>query len=272
MEDEEFPCDKIFCQQCGLAMVMNSYEIQNENTQSEMIIIKLKCKNYSHKLITEINFEDYYESIKKKYNDFFQCKFCNSIFQQNIKYCIHCNSIICEKCYDLNSKTHNNTLPQRYLNNKCFLHINDDKQILYYCIICKREMCEICVNLDKEHFQNNKIEDIIKLQNFVKNQSDMTKIKTENESLLKRVKVLQNKINFNEILLKEFDNNNDLMFSNINKPINIIYLDSSFKKNGSYKNNILRESQKFEYKTKGNIILTDDISNFNLLLKHISKN
>ena len=272
MEDEEFPCDKIFCQQCGLAMVMNSYEIQNENTQSEMIIIKLKCKNYSHKLITEINFEDYYKSINKKYYEFFKCKFCNSIFQKDIKYCIHCNSIICEKCYALNENTHNITMPQRYLENKCLLHINDDKQILYYCIICKREMCEICVNSDKEHFQNNKIEDIIKLKNFAKNQFDITKIKTENESLLKRVKVLQNKINFNEILLKEFDNNNDLMFSNINKPINIIYLDSNFKQNGSYKNNILKDCQKFENKTKGNAIITDDISNFNLLLKYISKN
>ena len=272
MEDEEFPCDKIFCQQCGLPMVMNSYEIQYENTQSEMIIIKLKCKNYSHKLITEMNFEDYYESIKKNYNDFFKCKFCNSIFKTDIKYCIHCNSIICKNCYDLNENTHNITIPQRYLQNKCLLHINEDKPILYYCIICKREMCEICVNSDKEHFKNNKIEDIIKLQNFVKNQSDITKIKTENESLLKRVKVLQNKINFNEILLKEFKNNNDLMFSNINKPINIIYLDSNFKQNGSYKNNIIRDCQKIEKKTKGNAIITEDISNFNLLLKHISKN
>ena len=271
MEDEVFPCDKIFCQLCGLPMIMNSYEIQNENTQSEMIIIKLKCKNYSHKLITEINFEDYYKSINKKYYEFFKCKFCNSIFQKDIKYCIHCNSIICEKCIELNKNTHNITIGQRYLQNKCLLHINEDQPILYYCIICKREMCEICVNLDKEHFQNNKIEDIIKLKNFAKNQSDITKIKTENESLLKRVKILQNKINFNEILLKEFEKNNDLMFSNINKPINIIYHDSNFKQNGSYKNIKIKDCKKFESGTQGNVIMTDDISNLNLLLKYITK-
>ena len=61
MEDQEFPNDKIFCQQCGLPLEMNSYEIKNENTQSEIIFIKLKCKNFSHKLIVEMNFEDFNE-------------------------------------------------------------------------------------------------------------------------------------------------------------------------------------------------------------------
>ena len=271
MDDEVSPYDKIFCQQCGLPMAMNSYEIKNENTQSEIIIIKLKCKNFSHNLITEMNCEDFIESIKKNYNNFGKCKFCNLIKQNDSKYCIHCNCVICENCCKFNENIHNNTIKQRDLENKCLLHINSDKNLLYYCTICKREMCEVCINSDKEHFQNNKIEEIYKLKDFVKIQSDINKIKIENDSLLKRKKILQNKINFNEFLLSEFKINNNLCLNNINKPINIIYHDSNFKQNGSYKNIKIKDCKKFESGTQGNVIMTDDISNLNLLLKYITK-
>ena len=266
------PLEKIFCNQCGLPMIMNSYEIKNENTQSEKIIIKLKCKNFDHKLITEMNFEDYNESIKRNYNNSFKCKFCNSILQKDIKYCIHCNSVICENCYSFNNNTHNNIIYERDLENKCLLHIKTDKKNNYYCFICKREMCETCINYDKDHFQNNQIEEINNLKDFAKNQSDITKIKNENESLLKKIHILQNKINFNKFLLSEFENNNNLNLCSINKPINIIYHDSKFKQNGTYKVIKIKDCKKFEFGTKGNVIMTDDISNFKLLLKYISKN
>jgi len=272
MEDEESPYDKIFCQQCGLPMVMNSYEIKNESTQSEKIIIKLKCKNFSHKLITEMNFEDYNEPLKKNYNNCGKCKSCNSIVKENNQYCTHCDSVICENCCKINGNIHNNTKPQRDLDNKCLLHINDDKNLLYYCTICKREMCEVCINSDKEHYQNNKIDEVYKLKDFAKNQTNINKIKMENETLLKRMKILQNKIDFNKFLVNEFKTNDNLCLSNINKPINIIYHDSNFKKNGSYKNSKIKDCKKFEYGTQGNVIMTDDISNLNLLLKYISKN
>ena len=272
MEDQEFPNDKIFCQQCGLPLEMNSYEIKNENTQSEIIFIKLKCKNFSHKLIVEMNFEDFNESIKKNYKNCGKCKLCNSIFQNNMKYCTHCNGIICENCYKFNEDIHNDIKSQRDLDNKCLLHINDEKDLLYYCTNCKRQMCEICINSDKEHFQNKKIDEIYKLKDFAKNQSNINKIKIENESLLKRKKILENKIDFNEFLINEFETNNNFCLSNINKSINIIYHDSNFKKNGSYKNSKLKDCKKFESGTQGNVIMTDDITNLNLLLKYISKN
>ena len=291
MKNEEFPIGKIFCQQCGLPMVINSYEIKNENKQSEIIIIKLKCKNYAHTLISEMNFENYYELLKKNYNKFCKCKFCNSILHKDIKYCIHCNSIICENCCKIDKKTHNKIIDQKDLKNKCLLHINEDKNNLYYCIICKREMCEKCISSDEEHLRNNKIGYICKLKDFAKNQSDIIKIKAENESLLKQIKILQKKIIFNEILLKEFENNNNLNLINLDlfnknikekelfnigvlgnaKPINIIYHDSNFKQNGFYKSSKLKDCKKFEFGTKGNVIMTDDISNLTLLLKYISK-
>ena len=291
MKDEKFLYNKIFCQQCGLPMVIHSYEIKKESPQSEMIIIKLKCKNFTHTLISEINLEEYNESLKKNYNKLCKCKFCNSILQKDIKYCTHCNSIICENCYNKDKKSHNKIIFFKDMENKCLLHINEDKKNIYYCISCKREMCEKCISSDKEHFQNNKIDEIYKLKDFA--QSDVTKIKNENESLLKQLKSLQNKINLNEILLKEFENNNNLNLFNLNlfnkntkkkellnngslgndkTPINIIYHDSNFKKNGYYDKDKLKDCKVFGSCTKGNVIMTDDISNFNLLLKYISKN
>jgi len=291
MKDDKIVFDKIFCQQCGLPMIIKSYEVKNTNTESEMIIIKLKCKNFTHKLISEMNFEDYNESLKKNYNNFCKCKFCNSILQKEIKYCTHCNSVICENCFKKNKKDHNKIIYYKIMGNKCLLHFNENKGNIYYCTICKREMCEICINSDKEHFQKNKIDKIDNLKDFVENRADISKIKTEKESLLKKKKILENKINFNDFLLKEFENNNldlfdlDLSDKNIKEkesfnigvkgndmPINIIYHDSNFYKNGSFKKGVIEDCKAFEYGTKGNVILTSEISDLNLLLKYISKN
>ena len=289
MKDEKILYDKIFCQECGLPMVIHSYEIKNETPKTEKIIIKLKCKNFSHKYISEINLEEYNESVKNNYNKSCKCKYCNSILQKDIKYCTHCNSVICENCYKKDKKSHNKIIFYKDMENKCLLHINEDKKNIYYCISCKREMCEKCINSDKEHFQNNKIDEINEIKDCA--QLDIINIKIENESLLKQKKNIENRINLNEILLKEFENNNNLDLFNLNsfvkstkkkdllnnealgndKPINIIYHDSNFKQNGNYEKEKIKDFKKFESGTKGNVIMTDDIANLSLLLKYISK-
>ena len=272
MEDEVVSYYKIFCPECGLPMVLNSYEIKNESTQAEKIIIKLKCKNFSHKTINEMKFEDYYESIQKNYHNYYNCKFCNSILMKNIRYCYDCNKIICDNCYSKNENIHKNYGFPRDLDNKCLLHINENKDNIYYCIMCKREMCERCISSDQEHFKNKKIDYIYNLTDFAKNkQSDIiTNIKNENQSLLKKIKILQNKIKFNEFLEKEYEKNLNLF--RLNRPINILYHDSNYKQNGSYKSSKLKDCKSFESGTKGNVIMTDDFPNLKLLLKYLSKN
>ena len=65
-------------------------------------------------------------------------------------------------------------------------------------------MCRICVLNDDEH---KKIDNIFAIKDIFANNKDFNnKIKNENQKLLNKKQVLENRINFNEFLLKEYDN------------------------------------------------------------------
>ena len=310
MEVEEIFLNQNICQECGLPLIVDSYE---KKVNSEAIFIKLKCQNLEHKKINDLNFEDYHNKlIKKKLNNICKCTICKNVIINNTNtyYCYICRKIICSDCkINKHNKNHKDIYEFNILKNKCLIHNNND--ISYYCLLCKRNMCQNCLNEDFSHYQNNNIHSINNLIIF--NQNNIKMIQEEKDILSKKIRNLTYQIIFNDFLIKEnshyfhlfnFDNNIRNSIQNNN-----LYLDTNKVESGDFERNkeksnnsgnsneinnnkennsinfiyhnenitnnkgdyVIRESQKFQSATKASLILTNDISKLNMVLNYLLK-
>ena len=295
--------DKIICQECGLPLILNYYNNNNQDTINNSI--ELICQNFEHKTIRKINFEEYNNLMKNNNDKTFKCSKCKIFIKKDKKpfYCYECTKIFCSEC--INSKNHvnhKNIFTFDQLTKKCLIHAENNNDIYYFCLICKKNMCDKCIKEDFTHFNNNKIKKI-DLNLMIKN--NISQIQKEQEDLNKKIKILENKMRFNEFIMEgnnkyfylfndynnfnknflklSIDNNlytniiesnneanNDI--NNINKNyLNILYHNENLEKNKQF-NSILDECQKFGEEINGNIILTNNSTNLKLVLKYISKN
>ena len=55
---------QIICRKCGLPLILYSYK-ENQDSNQVKIQMQLKCQNNDHTKIKEIDFEEYYNVIKK---------------------------------------------------------------------------------------------------------------------------------------------------------------------------------------------------------------
>ena len=212
------------CHECGLPLKIYSYEKNNAD-----ITIKLFCQNLSHKKINEIKFELYQKLINDNLNNLCKCALCNQIInnKDNSFYCYDCRKIVCSDClnnkHDLN---HKNTLKYENLKNKCLVHNSNDNDIIFYCLDCKINMCKYCLTQDLEHSQVHNVKEIQKLMNENKGNinnilQEQEKYKKSRNDILKTLNNMNNKINFNEFLLKE--QNNYFHLFNLNNSSNNIF-------------------------------------------------
>ena len=286
MDDKENILDKYICQECGLPFILYSYETIDNNKDSEKIYISLFCRNPEHKEIKKYNFEDYYDNIIKNNNKkTCKCSSCNKFikYDKTPNYCYSCQKIICSDCINnCKIKGHNNIFKYDDLlkNNKCFIHLGNDN--IYYCLECKKMMCQICFT---NHNQNINYHSINTLKSFYLN--NFFKIQ-EQEKIIKSIKKLENRRNFNEFLMKEnknfnsfnnnINNNEKNLFTNIseqkdidNIPINVIYHDGNLDK-PKFRDNIIKDSRKIQKDTNGTLINTQNLDELKLLLQFIEKN
>ena len=227
MEDDEIlknqDLDKIICQECGLPLILFSYEqkVQRGDCSKE-IYIKLICKNNMHKTINEIEYGEYNNLLKK---NFFQkickCSLCNKFIQNNVipLYCYDCKKIICSDCSKNNHQIKHELFKYEEVENKCLIHFNkknDEKtNINFFCVKCKKVMCEYCKMEDKEDFLNNKIEELIHLNQ----DQDNSKLQKETDDLKNKISALQKQLFFNELLIK--NNTDKSLIRNNNNITNI---------------------------------------------------
>ena len=316
MEDDEIlknqDLDKIICQECGLPLILFSYEqkVQRGDCSKE-IYIKLICKNNMHKTINKIEYGEYNNLLQK---NFFQkickCSLCNKFIQNNVipLYCYDCKKIICSDCSKNNHQIKHELFKYEEVENKCLIHFNkknDEKtNINFFCVKCKKVMCEYCKMEDKEDFLNNKIEELIHLNQ----DQDISQLQKETDDLKNKISALQRQLFFNELLIKNntdkslIRNNNNITNINNNEKnliiknensnldieqkwnkINVIYHNENLK-NGdnieiyprndkSYKEikNIIFESHYIEKRSKCSIILSYNLLCLDLILKYIPK-
>ena len=297
--------NKNICQECGLPLIIYSYEKIFINKDEEKIKIKLFCQNEEHKEIKEFNLEDYKLIINGSLDKICRCTLCNKILQDTNQipyYCYTCQKIICSECLnDKHDKEHKNCFKFEELNNKCLKHSEQRNENDFYCLTCKKNMCQECLLNDLEHTRNHDV----KKKNIIKNEINIIRnienIKIEQEEnqkkryiLTKQLENLENKIYFNEFLLSNQNNYYHLFLKDLNKiiikenkfdnlnnkennnnnnkdltAINVIYYDQNIIFPGM---DIINDCQTIQSSTKGTIILVNDLINLNLLLKNIKKN
>ena len=309
---------QIICRKCGLPLILYSYK-ENQDSNQVKIQMQLKCQNNEHTKTKEIDFEEYYNLLKKYPHKVCKCMNCNKILinNKNAFYCYNCKQIICSFCLNghKNGKNHSNIKEFYLLKNKCLIHYNNGNgnDITYCCLKCKQNLCLECKKNDSKHLNNIKsIDEIISDED-----NNNSQIQKEMDDLSKKFKILEKKKLFQDFIKKNNafyllkDNNNSVDSSlkifinpyfninnninnntnnninNINKntnnninyntynnihnniknyPINIIYY------NDHNKTKLNTECEIFRNATKGNIILTNDQNNLELVLKYIIKN
>jgi len=305
MEDEDYYLNQNICQECGLYLIIDSYETKSD---SEKLFIKLTCQNLEHTKKYEFIFDDYYNNlIKEKLHNICKCTICKNIIKNNKipYYCYDCKKIICSGCIiNMHTKDHN-IYQFNDLKNKCLIHYNNNKNdFLYYCFLCKRNMCKYCYKEDLNHERS--IQSIDNLR--IINQNNIKMIQEEKENLLKKIKNLEYQIFFKDLLIKENSNNFNLFniyniernsIPNINissdkvkiekveknnkednslkkeinnkenKYINIIYHNQNLKDNEGHF--VIKECERIQNLINGNVILTNDISKLNLVLQYLLK-
>lgn len=287
------------CQECGLPLRFKSYEIKDKDKESETIMIKLVCQNMDHKNIIDFNYKDYQNILDNNLKNSCKCMSCkNLILKDAIPfYCNECKEIICLNCKN-NKHEHNNIYKYGYSLNMCLIHNmnNNQNNLMYYCSSCKKYLCKYCLGDDLEHFKNSYIFNINELNSNIKN--IIAKVKNEQNNLIKKIKILENKIKFNKFLIGEYENNfyllnnNDFYNNNsiqhdierIDEPsnkslikdkkynsINIIYHDSNLEKNERFKT-IIGDSNYIEKETNSSFIITSNFGIFDSVLKYLFKN
>ena len=202
------------CDECGLPLKIFSYDkIEGEN-DSQKIKITLFCQNPDHKKKYECDFEEYQNLIENNLNIICKCVLCNQILQNTsivAHYCYDCKKIICSDCLEKNhDKKHEKVLKYEELKNKCLIH-SDNSEIKFFCLNCKKGMCGNCVTENVEHIQQHLVKEIYKFKKA--NESNIEKLKNKQEeynkeknNLLNQLKMLDYKIKFNNLLIKEENN------------------------------------------------------------------
>ena len=204
------------CQECGLPLRIHSYEkIKQEKEKGiEKIKIKLSCYNIDHQKINEIELEDYQKLIQNNLDKICKCVFCNQILSntQIPYYCYDCRKILCEKCLNNdNKKEHKNIFKYEDLQDKCLIHNKENNEITFYCLICKKRMCSFCWRYELSHVNSHNIKNIDQLKidnntNIVEINQEQKKNIKDKDNLINQLKIVENKINFNNLLLNVKDN------------------------------------------------------------------
>ena len=141
-------------------------------------------------------------------------------------------------------------------------------------------MCKLCFLEEINHDDKENYQTINNLKSY--NQNMILILQKEQEYLLKKIKLLENKKNFNEFLMKDdncflyknYINNYSKTFCKSLKPnenpINIIYYNENLNIINKIVH-IIEESEYFEQKTKGTLILTRNLNEFKLVLQFLEK-
>ena len=182
-------------------------EIKNINYPQNKIL--LECPFHNNNLM-DIN--DYLNSLK-----FNLCSECNLKIssKENSYYCYTCKKIICLNCQKNHQKDHNIINLNEY-NIKCQLHYNNYE---YYCLNCSSNLCQICFdNHDDKH-------NIIPLSKFLLKKEDLDYVINQNEKYEKIIKMYQNYLSLNNLILDTYNNfkNNFYYIKNIKNLIRYIY-------------------------------------------------
>ena len=254
--------DNNICKECGFPLRVHSYEKINSNG-GEKIKLKLFCQNLNHKKIYELYFEDYQKLINEYLHKVCKCILCNKILQNTTEtpiYCYTCKKIICLNCLDnKHEKEHKNVCKYEDLQNKCLIHFNNENS--FYCLICKRSMCINCVTDNLEHVKAHDVKKLNELNNSNKTniinniKKEQEYNKKQRELLLEKLKSLENKINFNDFLLKE-QNNYYHLFNNYNININN-------NSNNNYNNNYNNNNINNNYNNNYNNNINNNNNNYN---------
>ena len=219
--------NKLICQECGLPLKVYSYEKINKNNNLEEIKIKLFCQNLDHKTINEFNFKDCHLLINEYLDKVCKCTLCNKIIHNSNETPYYCYS--CKKIFCLNEKheeEHKNIFKYEELKNKCLIHFDNKNENKFYCIICKQYLCVNCAIQNTEHMKEHNVKQIHELKddlkiNILNIEKELDNNKKEKEILVEKLKNLNNKIQFDEFLVKEKDNYYHLFFEYNNKINNI---------------------------------------------------
>ena len=203
--------NKLICQECGLPLKVYSYEKINNNNNLEEIKLKLFCQNLDHKTINEFNFKDYHVLINEYLDKVCKCTLCNKILHNSNETPYYCYS--CKKIFCLNEKhegEHKNIFKYEDLKNKCLIHFDNKNENKFYCIICKQYLCVNCAIQNTEHMKEHNVKQIHELKddlkiNILNIEKEIDHNKKEKEILVEKLKNLDNKIKFDEFLVREKD-------------------------------------------------------------------
>jgi len=200
------------CDECGLPLKIFSYDKIEGDNDSQKIKITLFCQNPDHKKNYECDFEEYQNLLENNLNTICKCVLCNQILQNTsivAHYCYDCKKIICSDCLEKNhDKKHEKVVKYEELKNKCLIHSDASNEIKFFCLNCKKGMCDTCITSNLEHVQQHLIKEIGKFK--IANENNIKKLKNKQEEynkekniLLNQLKLLDYKINFNNLLIKE---------------------------------------------------------------------
>ena len=203
------------CDECGLPLKILSYDEIEGNNNLQKIKITLFCQNPDHKKQYECDFEEYQNLFENNLNTICKCVLCNQILQNASivpHYCYDCKKIICSDCLEKNhDKNHVNVVKYETLKNKCLIHNDGLNEIKFFCLNCKKGLCGNCISSNIDHIKEHIVKDISKFQ--IANESNIQKLKNKQEELnkeknilLNQLKMLDYKINFNNLLIKEESN------------------------------------------------------------------
>ena len=197
-------------------------EIKNINFIENKIL--LECPFHKD---NSMDINDFLVSIN--YNS---CQICDTkLLNKDISfYCHQCRKIICINCQKSHKQDHNLININEY-NIKCRIHYN--KNYEYYCYNCSSNLCDICFN---NHDNNH---NIIPLLNMFPKKEELDYIYNKNEEYNKMIKLYQNYISLNNIILDTYYNfkNNFYYMKNIKNLIR-------FLKNSELNESIITITQK----------------------------
>ena len=239
------------CAECGLPLKIFSYDKIEGDNDSQKIKITLFCQNPDHKKHYECDFEEYQNLIENNLNIICKCVLCNQILQNtsNIAhYCYDCKKIICSDCLEKNhDKNHEKVVKYEELKNKCLIHSDNSNEIKFFCLNCKKGMCNTCITSSLEHVQQHLVKEIYKFK--IANENNIKKLKNKQEeynkernNLLNQLKMLDYKINFNNLLIKE-ESKYFYLFKYDNLKQSVINFNFENNQNDNQKNNNINNVQ-----------------------------
>ena len=172
--------------------------------------LKIKCINHKEQ---EIPISKSLLELTKNNNYNAKCMLCGKKNKkeypnEEFKYCLECNKIICKTCLDKHEKHENKNnilINLDDINNKCYLHL---EPFCSFCYDCNKSICHLCIS-KKEHLFHKKefLNELLTKEINEKDIESINKIfKKERDSLLKRAEELDKLIKLNELLINSYKN------------------------------------------------------------------